>query len=404
MLRFYVKQLLNHPVMIQYHSAFLEDKTTRISISEISQENKNVHKYYCIGCGNELVPCMGKVRAKYFRHKVEAEGANCSKETYLHKLGKLMLLEKFHDRTKPFSIRLYDNQTCCRKRDCKFYDAERCVTKEKVLQDEIDIRPHYDSVAVETPLYVKTEGKDIKASFENFEGATKLIPDLLLYNSKRNNLNSAILLEVCYSHKCELAKIESGMRIIEVYVRNEDSIANLMNETFVQEDEEIYIWDKRKKPNVLCYNFKTQSESSEPLNVRTIDRFIYFRKGTCYVPQLHEVITCDKRKVKYNPYSQVELNMSSSDYLGTPSTFHIGLAYLKVKGFDIKNCLLCKYYIGYDNLSMMQDTPFCSLSKKYGTDLYPSQEKAKECSFYREDSVLLDKALKEIGTITIEEV
>lgn len=390
--------------MIQYHSAFLEDRSTRISISEIFQDNRNTHKYYCIGCGAELVPCMGKVRAKYFRHKVESEDANCNHETYLHKLGKLMLEEKFHDRTKPFSIRLVDNQTCCRRNDCTFYNEELCITKRKVLQDEIDIRPHYDSIAVETPLYVKIEGKDIKASFENFEGATKLIPDLLLYNSKKKNLNGAILLEVCYSHKCELAKIESGMRIIEVYVRNEDSIENLMNSAFVQEDEEIYIWDKKKKPNVLCYNFKTQSESSEPLNVRPIDRFIYFRKGSCYVPQMDEAITCARRKEKYNPYSLVELNLSSSDYLGVPNTYHVGLAYLKLKGFDIKNCLLCKYYIGYDKLSLIQNTPFCSLSKKYGTELYPSQEKAKECSFYREDVVLLDKALKEVETIIIEEV
>lgn len=389
--------------MIQYHSAFLEDKSTRISISDISPENKSEHKYYCIGCGAELVPCLGKIRAKYFRHKVESEEDNCNKETYLHKLGKLMLEEKFHDRAKPFSIRLCDYQTCCCKKDCNFYDEESCITHSKVLQKEIDIRLHYDSIAVETPIYVKKEGKNITTSFENFEGATKLIPDLLLYNSKKN-LNGAILLEVCYSHKCEQAKIESGLRIIEVYVRSEDSIENLMNSAFVQEDEDVFILDRRRKPNVLCYNFKAQSESSEPLNARHIDRFVYYKKGTCYVPQLHEIITCNGRKEKHRPYSLVELNMASANYFEEASTIHVGLAYLKSKGFEIKNCLLCKYHIGYDKLSPMQYTPFCGLSKKFGTDFYPAQDKAKECSYYREDTDLLNKALKEVETMIIEEL
>lgn len=388
--------------MIQYHSAFLEDKATRISISDISPENKDEYKFYCIGCGAELVPCMGKIRAKYFRHKVDSEDDKCNKETYLHKLGKLILKEKFLDKTKSFGIQLFDYQKCCQQKKCKFFDVESCVTKEKVLQNEIDVRPYYDSIVTETPIYVKKGEEGTIVSFEVLEGSTKLIPDLLLYNSKKSkNLNDAILLEVCCSHKCEQAKIESGMRIIEVYVRNEDSIEKLLNSAFVQDDEDVYIWDRRKKPNILCYNFKAQSMSSEPLNVRCINRFVYFRKGTCYVPQMHEVITCDRRKVKYNSYSQIELNLSSSDYLGVPNTFHVGLAYLKSKGFDIKNCLLCKYYIGYDKLSMMQ---FCSLSKKYGTDRYPTQEKAKECSFYREDGELLDKAFKETKKMYIEEV
>lgn len=390
--------------MIKYHSAYIEDKATRISISDISPETKNAHKYYCIGCGKELIARVGKERAGHFAHKKSSDEENCNKETYLHKLGKLMLKEKFCDKTKAFSIQLCDYQKCSESEKCIFHDKTCCVTKQKVLQNEIDLRKYYNSIVVETPIYVKNEGIEIKVSFESFEGATKLIPDLLIYDSSKDNLKDAILLEVCYSHKCEQQKIDSGLRIIEIYVRNEEYIEELMDAPFVQEDEDIYIWDRRKKPNTLCYNFKTQEKSSSPLNVRGIDRFIYFKKGTCYVPQLHEIITCDMRNEKINPHSYIELNLSSTDYLGAPNTFHVGLVYLKKKGLDIKNCLLCKYYIGYDKLSLVQDTPFCSLSKRFHTDRFPTQDKAKECQYYFEDKELINKAMQTVNSIKIEEV
>lgn len=390
--------------MIKYNSAFIEDKTTRISISDISPETKNEHKYYCIGCGKELIARIGNKRNGHFAHKISSDDDYCNKETYLHKLGKLMLEEKFCDETKPFSIQLCDYPKCSESEKCIFHDKNYCVTEQKVLQSNIDIRKYYDSIVVETPIYVKKEEEKVKVSFDSFEGATKLIPDLLIYDSHKDNLKDAILLEVCYSHKCEQQKIDSELRIIEVYVRSEEYIEELMDSPFVQEDEEIYIQDRRKKPNILCYNFKTQAKSSSPLNVRGFDRFVYFEKGTCYVPQLHEIITCDKKNVKIKPHSYIELNLSSTAYFGAPNTLHVGLVYLKKKGLDIKNCLLCKYYIGYEKLSLMQDRPFCSLSKKFNTNRFPTQDKAKECQYYLEDKELINKAMQIVNSIKIEEV
>jgi CRISPR/Cas system endoribonuclease Cas6 (RAMP superfamily) len=58
-----------------------------ISISEVKKGNDS--KYFCISCGNELIPKMGVIREHHFAHKNKQENKIlCSEETYLHRLGK----------------------------------------------------------------------------------------------------------------------------------------------------------------------------------------------------------------------------------------------------------------------------------------------------------------------------
>ena len=42
---------------IKYQYAYLDGVIGKIvHISDISQDNRNLHKYICIGCGHELLP------------------------------------------------------------------------------------------------------------------------------------------------------------------------------------------------------------------------------------------------------------------------------------------------------------------------------------------------------------
>ena len=57
---------------------------------------KNAEKqedYFCIGCGQKIIPRLGDIRIHHFWHKNESH--NCNKETYLHELGKKVFYETY---------------------------------------------------------------------------------------------------------------------------------------------------------------------------------------------------------------------------------------------------------------------------------------------------------------------
>ena len=75
--------------MIRFHNAKNQDGHI-VQINEVTNENRAKH-YYCVGCGGEMSAVLGDKRDHHFRHKE----AHCSWESYLHKLGKLRLKERF---------------------------------------------------------------------------------------------------------------------------------------------------------------------------------------------------------------------------------------------------------------------------------------------------------------------
>jgi len=55
-----------------------------VNINEI--DDNYTGKYFCLICGQELIAKKGNERIHHFAHKNDTN--NCSKETYLHELGK----------------------------------------------------------------------------------------------------------------------------------------------------------------------------------------------------------------------------------------------------------------------------------------------------------------------------
>ena len=73
---------------------FAKDETGAVTdIATIDESSRHRSKFFCIGCGEEMVPVLGQRRRHHFRHK--SLTVNCSYETYLHQLGK----EKFKKTT-----------------------------------------------------------------------------------------------------------------------------------------------------------------------------------------------------------------------------------------------------------------------------------------------------------------
>ena len=91
--------------MITFHNATDADGHI-IHIDEVTRENRAEH-YYCVGCGEEMSAVLGDKREHHFRHKE----AHCSWESYLHKLGKKRLKERF-DSQKEFIIKYFVEHHC----------------------------------------------------------------------------------------------------------------------------------------------------------------------------------------------------------------------------------------------------------------------------------------------------
>ena len=64
-----------------------------VHINAIETNNRHAEKFTCIDCKQELIPRLGAIRARHFSHK--SDSYNCSKETYLHELGKRIFLETY---------------------------------------------------------------------------------------------------------------------------------------------------------------------------------------------------------------------------------------------------------------------------------------------------------------------
>lgn len=85
--------------MIQYHNAYNYSTQNIIDIKDVTAEIRKYTQFFCVGCGIEMEAVLGKQKEHHFRHK---EKCNCSPETYYHKLGKIVLKQRFENQPQFF--------------------------------------------------------------------------------------------------------------------------------------------------------------------------------------------------------------------------------------------------------------------------------------------------------------
>lgn len=332
----------------KYHYA-LDEHNQTVFINDVSDEDKKLHKYHCIGCNTTMIPRRGKVREWHFAHKCDEEH-NCF-ETYLHELSKTLVKKNF-DNSDTFKFSYYQNtEYCLHKQNCAFFDDDVCCKKSEL--QTYDLKDYYDTCTIEQPI-------------DNFKA------DLLLTNSKNNNIKPT-LIEIQVTHKCDEAKIASRYRIIELRIRNEKDIEDLLKTTFTEKYKA-----KKDTDNIgfaKFHNFIKRSIETEPLEKIKTNRFYMFEDGSSYV----EPVSCASLNKKY-PENVFEAFFDECDMYST-NVFGRLLAIQQkaIKGF----CRFCKYYKDIDNYWTIDK--FCCLYKKFGTPQYPEQTQALQCKYYRED-------------------
>lgn len=347
---------------IKYQHAYIDNnKENIISIDDVTTENRKQHKYYCIGCGNELLPRAidSKYRAPHFYHR---EVVNCSGETYLHKLTKKFLKQKFETETS-FIVE-YNVTKRCSNASCN-YRNPHC--REENAPYIIDLKKYYDTCTEETSI-------------------NGFIADLLLTNSKNPKIEPT-LIEVCVSHPCDEDKRNSGLRIIEIKIKDEQDVNILRNWGVTEDPMHTFMREGRVK----FINFKR--EITAPHHVK-LQRYIYNpqQNPLGYLTE----IDCNKAHERLRTGSLIELNVVNRKDYQECDLWKVLSWMSEYKG--IRRCILCKFYYA----TRYEDYSICRLSKKYGKPAHPSMDEAEKCKSYRYRQIDFD--LSYPNDIVIEEV
>ena len=301
--------------MIKFHNAIGTDGHI-IHIDEVTKENRAEH-YYCVGCGGEMSVVLGDKREHHFRHKE----AHCSWESYLHKLGKMRLKQRF-DTQKEFVIKYYVEHHCDKAKGCKLeqiYRDKKCNCRELIA---IDLKKLFDTCEEEV-IY-----KGYRA-------------DLML-SSKEHPEREPIFLEISVTHDCEAEKLASGIHIIELKIADEKDVLRPL----IEEDSlfgRVNPEQPYDLPPIRFFNFKRKFETARPLErfwVAKDDKGVL--RGNC----TQDDLTCRNVESNHRQDSVYEVAIPSEVLIDNckPNLYEFGMMKAISAGIDVKHCGICDKY------------------------------------------------------------
>lgn len=329
--------------MVKYKYARLPDGKI-ISIYQVDKSLGERFSFKCISCERELIAKKGSKNVHHFAHKHLGE---CSPETYLHKLGK----DKFKDiyeqclrEKKPFFIE-YPSEI-----NCNAFPSIPIVCESIIKTRKFNLTKYFKEI-------------EIEARFDKYR------PDILL----RNPDNGVVMfIEIVVTHKSTIEKRDSGIRIIEIYLSDEDDL-KLIESKYLE----------KISSNIEYVNFKNRPEFKNNCEGRCnkqFDVFFLFKNGKAI---LKKITKTDFQKL-LNSGNVHSYYMSSKVYGRDASDFkcYLSIAHLEEK--PVKNCYLCRYHA--DNNSQGNRTDdwdkpiFCKFLKRKHASNY-----AASCQYYRSD-------------------
>ena len=360
------------------YSYCLNEKNELVHISTVTKDNRHSHTYHCLECGQKLIPkalCSEKV-TPHFAHIIDTA---CDGESYLHKLAKYRIREKFLS-TDSFPITFVRDVICQNANNaCPCYQEGICIESGiKILRD------------------LKTwNGKVVNDICQEEIQVGEFRPDLVLRGPLTTKLGP-VFIEIYKTHESSEEKKSSYYKIIETYkLKNESDIDDIIHRGFIEGE------------NCQTYNFSPKLPSIRKKDI-PIERFVLFKNGAAIVyKSIDYVVTCDELNKRHAPNSVKELNMKDNgiDLWGNFAekkqldSYQIGLVYLIKKGLTIKNCILCKFR-KYNDVYCRY---ICIRYKSLGADhMFPKQSMANTCNLYELDQELINHPLSELETVVSE--
>lgn len=312
--------------MDKLHRYALDENGNTIFIKNVTHDERH-NKFYCKNCGGLMIPVLGEKRQKHFRHKVVTP--TCSYESYIHKIGKEKLRERFYNQ-ETFFASYYIGFACDKTNNCKFREKLANLECNKKEKRTIDLKKLYDTCEEE----------------KKYKG---YIGDLVLTHSEHPE-REPIFIEIAYTHDCTKEKLKSGIQIIEVKVNDDQDFSMSFDEPnlmfFDFENPNPYTF--YKAPQVRFYNFPRCNTSSIPLS-----RFVVFKNHEGIIEGLNvPETTCQNFDNEHVPGVYYELVTSEEimrkDRNMIVNVYAYGLAMAMKKGYPVKHCVFCqRFYQGF---------------------------------------------------------
>jgi hypothetical protein len=185
-------------------------------------------KYACLSCGQALTPKRGNIRVWHFAHRPQAV---CSRETYLHVLGKQAFLQTYQaclKASRPFTLQIY--QYPCWK-PYAYLPGITSVCGEPRLRS-YDLTAYYQQIELETKV-------------------GDFIPDLTLTGEM-----GVMFIEIAVTHQMGLAKQHSDYRILELQLKNEADVLPIYAGLLTERADFLYDSGKVSYPSRGAYGLK----------------------------------------------------------------------------------------------------------------------------------------------------
>ena len=262
----------------------------------VSIESEGVTRssdYTCLSCRNILRPVLGQMRKKHFRHKYDV---NCSPETYLHNLAKMTFYGTYRsclDEGTPFWLEHLV------LRECTFCTAGPC--KVKSGYERTDLTRFFPEIHLE-----QRDGE--------------FVPDILLTGDRK------MYIEIAVTHRLEESKRASGLRIIEIVIRNEGDVDMIQSSIISVTDKRVRSYNFR--PRTITGDFQGACEKSGSY-------FYLDQKGETWL----QVIDLPKY---FSVLSQGDYAIPVEDH--NFETFHANLTQAFRTKKQIRHCWLCVHH------------------------------------------------------------
>lgn len=328
---------------MQYRYASSDDGRT-IAIEGLASSSRvKGEKYLCFGCGRELVPVLGRVREHHFRHKADLELA-CTPETYLHALAKRAFVDGYRaavEAGKPYYLTLPTKHACRRWEDKLGFTCfpDKGATK-------FDLTTYFDKASIE-------------------QGADGFVADVLLSSSRSQE---RMLIEVAVTHKCDPAKVASGLRILELHIDHDSKIAAFANGV------------DASLPWVELHNFKQQPPIEVGCNHNCdaqLSLFIVYKSGKSMLVSDHPSVMWGMQKKPAVVYSRVVEEIEQGlalGYLAADEGYRREAERAFKSGAPIKCCSICRYA----GFRTWEKPVFCKIKK-----VEVGVNEAASCDAYR---------------------
>ena len=121
------------------YSYCIDENDNLVCINEVTDKTRHDHEWRCLQCGQEMEPKLGLKRIKHFSHKADTA---CDGESYLHKLAKRKIREKF-EQAGSFPITFVRDVPCSQHKACLFFHESECQVR--ISSTPFELKKWYDT-------------------------------------------------------------------------------------------------------------------------------------------------------------------------------------------------------------------------------------------------------------------